>query len=66
MEEDIKVIEKNGTLEFSKLLEGHKAIEVNWTFKFKKKIVKKKVELVHVKIQDQVADIFTKYPTLKT
>jgi len=46
------------------ILDGHKAIEVKWTFKFKKKIVKKKVELVDGKIQDQVADIFTKH--LKT
>jgi len=29
MEEDIKVIKKNGTWEFSKLLEGHKVIEIN-------------------------------------
>ena len=54
-------IKKNDIQELSKLRKGHDAIGVKSVFRFKKKIaMKKDVELVHVKTQNQVANIFTK------
>lgn len=61
MDDEINAIKKNDIWELSKLRKGHDAIKVKQEFMFKKMIVKnKEVELVYVKTQNQVANIFTK------